>query len=438
MLLLKRFQLALIHTAVAITLLPINSTLNRVMIKEMAFPAVLVAALASLPYLFSPLQIFIGSYSDRHPLFGRRRSPYILAGLLLCAAGVIFSPAAAFRLAENPGTGILPVVLTFGAWGMGFNLASVAYLSLASEISGEGGRSRTVSIMWFFMIVGIILTSIGLGRLLQNFSPAVLESSFRVVGLAALLMGILGLIGLEGRALPASFQPSPERRPSWRDLLRVLVANPQARRFFVYLVILLAAILGQDILLEPFAAQAFGLSVEATTRITSIWGTCFLVALVFASLLEKRLGKRRTALAGSWGAAAAFLLIAASGWLLHNQGVFYSGVVLLGLATGLATVSNLSLMLDMTTSQVGLFIGAWGMAEAGARLAGSLISGGLRDLFARLAGDPLSGYTGVFLLEAIFLLVSIALLRRIDVSVFRQQAVELSLTDRTALLSEGS
>ena len=438
MLLLKRVQLALIHTAVAITLLPINSTLNRVMIKELAFPAVIVAALASLPYLFSPLQILIGSYSDRHPLFGRRRSPYILAGLLLCVAGVVLSPAAAYRLAANPAAGILPAVLIFGAWGMGFNLASVAYLSLASEISGEGGRSRTVSIMWFLMVVGIILTSIGLGRLLQDFSPQVLENSFRIVGLAALLMGILGLIGLEEPAAARSSQAAAQRRPSWKDLLRVLVDNPQARRFFVYLVILLAAILGQDILLEPFAAEAFGLPVEATTRITSIWGTCFLVALVFASLLEKRLGKRRTALIGSWGAAAAFLIIALSGWLLHSRELFYSGVVLLGLATGLATVSNLSLMLDMTTSQVGLFIGAWGMAEAGARLAGSLISGGLRDLFARLAGNPVSGYTGVFLLEAVFLLVSIAILRQIDVGAFRQRATELSLSERAALLNEGS
>ena len=73
----KSLQLALIHAAVAMTLVPINSTLNRVMIKELAVSATLVALLASLPYLFSPLQVLIGSYADRHPLFGRRRSVYI-------------------------------------------------------------------------------------------------------------------------------------------------------------------------------------------------------------------------------------------------------------------------------------------------------------------------------------------------------------------------
>jgi len=60
----KRLQLGLIHVAVAMTLVPINSTLNRVMIKELAISATLVAILASLPYFFAPIQVAIGSYSD--------------------------------------------------------------------------------------------------------------------------------------------------------------------------------------------------------------------------------------------------------------------------------------------------------------------------------------------------------------------------------------
>src|SRR3970040_2412887 len=122
--LIKRIQLGLIPVAVAMTLVPINSTLNRVMIKELAISATLVAILASLPYLFAPIQVAIGSYSDRHPILGLRRTPYILAGLLLCVVGVIFSPQVAFLMADNLGLGILAGIFAFGAWGMGFNLAS--------------------------------------------------------------------------------------------------------------------------------------------------------------------------------------------------------------------------------------------------------------------------------------------------------------------------
>ena len=83
----QRLQLGLIHLAVAMTLVPINSTLNRVMIKELALSATLVAVLASLPYLFSPIQVAIGSFADRHPLFGMHRTPYIVARLAALCAG---------------------------------------------------------------------------------------------------------------------------------------------------------------------------------------------------------------------------------------------------------------------------------------------------------------------------------------------------------------
>src|SRR5512145_135669 len=115
--LLKRLQLGLIHVAVAMTLVPINSTLNRVMIKELAISATLVALLASLPYLFSPIQVAIGSFADRHPILGLRRSPYIVLGLLLCVLGMVVAPQAAFLMAENWWTGLGLGILTFGAWG---------------------------------------------------------------------------------------------------------------------------------------------------------------------------------------------------------------------------------------------------------------------------------------------------------------------------------
>jgi BCD family chlorophyll transporter-like MFS transporter len=108
--LIKRVQLGLIHVAVAMTLVPINSTLNRVMIKELAISATLVAILASLPYLFSPMQVAIGSFSDRHPLWGRRRTPYILLGPSY-ACSVILAPQAAFYWPKTGG-----LAWAWGCW----------------------------------------------------------------------------------------------------------------------------------------------------------------------------------------------------------------------------------------------------------------------------------------------------------------------------------
>ncbi len=430
----KRLQLGLIHLAVAMTLVPINSTLNRVMIKELAFTATLVAVLASLPYLLSPIQVFIGSFSDRHPLFGWRRTPYIAVGLVFCVLGVILAPLAAFVLADNFLVGLIFGLFAFGAWGMGFNFATVSYFSLATELSGEKERGGTISVMFFMMIIGIISTSLLVSRLVDPYTPQALIRSFWIVGVIALFLGMLGLIKLENRTF--ADQTEEEERYSWRVLAGSILENKQATIFFVYLIISLIALLGQDILLEPFGGEAFGMPVTDTTRITSIWGVFTLVALLAAGALERRVSKRTIAFLGGGIALVGFIFIAASGVLI-NTAVFYGGVILLGTGTGFSTVSNLSLMLDMTTAaKVGLFIGAWGMANAASRLIGALLSGVVRDVLTQVLQDPVLAYVSVFSILALLLFISLLLLRRINVSAFREKAHTSSVIEKAALVSD--
>lgn len=427
----KRLQLGLVHVAVAMTLVPINSTLNRVMIKELAISATLVALLASLPYVFSPIQVAIGSYSDRHPILGFRRTPYILAGLLLCVIGLVVSPHVAFLMADNLPLGILVGLFAFGAWGMGYNLSSVSYLSLATEISGEAGRGKTIAAMWFMMIVSIIGTAIGLSRMVDPYTPEALIRAFGVVAAAALILGLMGLIRLE----PRSSADLGTRSESYsaRQMTSAITQNPVARIFFVYLLLLLAAILGQDVLLEPFGAEAFGLTVTQTTRITSIWGTFVLVAILIAGALEGRAAKKTVAQFGNFGALVGFVVIIISG-LVHSTSVFYTGVTLLGLGTGLSTVANLSLMFDLTVpGMVGLYIGAWGFSNALSRLVGTLLAGILRDVVTQATGWALSGYLAVFLIEALMLAIAAFMLYRIDVNQFKKGVEQPSFVEKAAL-----
>ncbi len=414
---LRAFRLGLVHAALAVTLVPINSTLNRVMIKELGLSATLVALLASLPYVFSPLQVAIGRWSDRRPLFARRRSACVLAGLLLCAAGVAVAPAAAFLLERRLGAGLAAAAAAFGAWGMGYNLAAVSYLALAAE-EPQQRRSTTVSVMWVMMIAGIIAASLALGWLLPDSSPQALARAFALVATAALLMGAAGLAGLEPRGEVSAAQPE---REAWTVLLRQLGGNRQAGLFFVYLLLLLTAILGQDILLEPFAGEVLGMPVSQTSRLASVWGAFFLAAMTGAARLERRIGRRAVARAGAVAALAGLLGIVASALAESVRSLFYPALALLGSGAGLATVANLSLMLDMTVEgEEGLYLGVWGMANAMARLAGSAAGGMLRDVFGRARAS--AGYAAGFLFLALLLLASLALLRRIDIAAFRDGA----------------
>jgi BCD family chlorophyll transporter-like MFS transporter len=432
--LIKRFQLGLIHIAVAMTLVPINSTLNRVMIKELTISATLVAILASLPYLFAPIQVVIGSYSDRHPFFGFRRTPYILAGLILCVLGLLASPYVAFFMADNMLLGILAGVLSFGAWGMGYNLSSVSYLSLASEISGEKGRGKTIATMWFMMIVSIIATAIGLSRMVDPYTPEALIRAFGYRAASALILGLIGLIRLEPRSSISS--SSTSEAYTVKQMTSAITQNPVARLFFIYLLLLLAAILGQDVLLEPFGAEAFGMTVTQTTRITSLWGTFVLIAIIVAGLLEGRVVKKLIAQFGNLGALAGFVMIVVSG-LTRSSSIFYTGIILLGLGTGLSTVANLSLMFDLTVpGMVGLYIGAWGFSNALSRLTGTLLAGIMRDVVTQLTGKPLSGYLVVFAIEALMLLVATIMLTRINVKEFKKNIEEPSFVEKVGLAAE--
>lgn len=423
MTLLKNIRLGLLHVAVAVCLVPITGVLNRIMIFEMGLLASLVAALIILPHLLAPLQVFIGQYSDQHPLWGYRRTPYIAAGLLLCIGGAALTPVAALLMDANFWPGLAFAMLVFFTWGLGFNLAVVSYLSLASDLSEEHQRSRTIAIMWFMMITSVIATAILTGRALEEYSPARLVEVFAICAGVAVALAALGLIGLEPRNAPAAI----ETRHSAGEAIRAVTANPHARVFFVYLILLLAAILGQDVLLEPFGAQAFGMSVRETTQLTATWGGATLVALLLQGMVLSRvLSKRAGAMLGGSLAALGLLLIALSG-MFHFQPLFVPAIALLGFGTGIATATNLALMLDMTTpGQVGLFIGAWGVADAAARGLGNLAAGVVRDIAGAALGSPVGGYATVFLLEALMLCVALVLLRRIDVAAFRGERVSFT------------
>lgn len=431
----KRIQLALIHTAVAMTLVPINSTLNRVMIFDLGVSKTLFTLLAIFPYLLAPIQVAIGSFSDKHPVMGYRRSPYILVGLILCVLGVAVAPQVAILTSENFNLGITVGVIAFFLWGMGYNLSAVSYLSLASELSGENGRGKTIATMFTVMVIGLIATGISLSRMVPTYDPDLLSRAFIIIAASALTMGLIGLFKLEPRFERSASAPKADTY-TVKQMTAAIMENPVAKIFFVYLLLLLAAILGQDVLLEPFGAQAFGMSLEQTSRIVSIMNSFTLVAFIVAGILDGRVKKKYVAQSGNLAAMFGFITIVVSG-LTSNLTTFYVGITLLGFGTGISTIANLSLMFDLTVPEkVGLYIGAWGFSNGMSRLVGLLMAGVVADLATKLTGDALHGYLVVFGIQASMLFTAAFLLYRINVGDFRKKADEPSYVDKVAVVAD--
>ena len=431
----KVLQLAMVHVGTSITVVPVTSTLNRIMIADLHFSALLVGFLISLPYLLSPLQVIMGSWTDRTPLWGLRRSPWIVIGGLMAAFGSYLTPHAVFLMTDQWGLGLLAALGTFTLWGSGVNIASVSYLSLVTELSAEDSawRSRAVSTMWTAMILSTILTSVALSIMLEVYSQSALYTAFGAIWLVASVLILFGASRLEVPAKADQVLTNSATNPL--TALRLLVHNPTARRFFLYLLLVLISIHAQDVLLEPYGAEVLGLPVAQTSRLTSIWGVGVFITRAGGLPLVRRLGKKRSANLGAVVAALGFSAIMLAG-LFVNVNAFMGAVFILGLGGGLMTVSNLSFMLDMTVPEAaGLYIGAWGVANFAGQALGNITSGLIRDVALNLMGDVRVGYLTVFGLEVLGLLIAIRLLGTISVEVFRRDA-QLRVHEVLALVTE--
>jgi BCD family chlorophyll transporter-like MFS transporter len=423
----KVAQLSLVHIGVSITVVPVTSTLNRVMIAELGFSALAVGLLVSLPYLLAPLQVIMGAWSDRNPLWGRYRSPWIVLGGLLAAFGSYLTAHAAFLTETNPWMGIAACLLAFTMWGVGVNIASVSYLSLTTELSEDQPqwRNRAVSVMWIAMILSTIVTSIALSIALRDYSESALYTAFGAVWAASVFLVLIGAARLEPASEPGTNVHTRASNPM--EAIRALSANPSAQRFFIYLLLVLISIHAQDVLLEPYGAQVLGMSVAQTSRLTSIWGVGVLISMLAGLPVIRRHGKKPVANMGAFVAAVGFATIIASG-SMGSQKALFTAVLILGLGGGLMTVSNLSFMLDMTVPQAaGLYVGAWGVANFAGQALGNIISGLLRDGIYAATGSNFLGYSLVFGLEIVGLLTAVWLFREISVAQFQRDArVQLS------------
>ena len=97
----------------------------------------------------------------------------------------------------------------------------------------------------------------------------------------------------------------------------------------------------------------------------------------------------------------------------------------MGMGMGVYTVGGLSLMMGMTAAgHVGLYMGAWTLAEAAARGLSAAAGGTIHDAALSLFGREGLAHGAVFSIEAVGLVSTILLLWRISTVSFRREVVQ--------------
>ena len=161
-------RLGLVQTGLGAIVVLTTSTLNRVMVVELAMPAMLPGALVAIHYA---LQVFRPAWGHGSDL-GARRTPWIVGGMAVLATGGLMASVATAWMTTNPLFGIALAVLAFCLIGVGVGAAGTSLLVLLAKRTDDNRRAAAATIVWVMMIAGFIVTTGVAGHLLDPFSPA--------------------------------------------------------------------------------------------------------------------------------------------------------------------------------------------------------------------------------------------------------------------------
>ncbi len=380
-------------------------TLNRVMIVELSVPALVVALMIALPVLIAPFRALLGFRSDTYrSAIGWKRIPYLWFGSLWQMGGLAVMPFALIVLSGDQTlgpdwAGEVLAALAFLMTGLGLHMTQTAGLALAADRATDETRPRVVALLYVMFLLGMAVSAVVIGWLLKDFGQIRLV---RVVQGAAAVGIILSLIAFwrQERVRPMSKAEREAPRPLFRDAWRDYLSGGTAGRLLVVVFVGTMAFNMQDVLLEPYGGEVLGLSVSATTLLTTVWAGGALVGFaVAARRLAARANPYRMAGTGILIGIMAFTAVIFAS-PLGSVALFFVGAGLIGLGAGYFAVSTLTTAMTMPetgTAGRGLALGAWGAAQATAAGLAIAIGGGLRDW---VNGMALSGDLGVALQTA--------------------------------------
>jgi BCD family chlorophyll transporter-like MFS transporter len=335
---------------------------------------------------------------------GGRRTPWILGGMAVLAAGGVLAAVATAAMEGSLALGIALAVLAFLLIGVGVGAAGTSLLVLLASRTAPERKAAAASVVWIMMIAGFVVTTAVAGRLLDPYSPERLVTVAAGVSAIALALATLGVWGMEPRA-PAQAAPRPAR-PDFRAALAAAWADRQARRFTVFVFVSMLAYSAQDLVLEPFAGAVFGMTLGESTQLSSLQHAGVLVGMVLIAILGGRGGGghlMRWTVGGCMGAAVCASVLAAGS--LSSEGFPVQAAFLaLGLANGVFAAAAIATMMHLANAGreggEGVRMGLWGAAQAIAFGLGGLLGTVVVDAARLLLGTAPAAYAAVFVMDA--------------------------------------
>ncbi|GJE54664.1 MULTISPECIES: BCD family MFS transporter [Methylobacterium] len=411
-------RLGLVQTALGAVVVLMTSTINRVMVVELALPAMVPGALVALHYAVQILRPRWGYGSDR----GGRRTPWIVGGMAALALGG-FGAAAATALCETDvAAGLALAVLSFLAVGMGAGAAGTSLLVLLATGVDDRRRGAAATVVWVMMIVGFAVTAPLAGHFLDPFSGARLMAVSGTVSVIAFLVAVLAVTGIEPpRSVAASANAKTGK--NFMEVLARVWAEPISRRFTVFIFVSMLAYSAQELILEPYAGLIFEMTPGATTKLSGLQHGGVLAGMLLVAGITMGIGgpvfgslKLWTAI-GCLGSAVALGAIAAGG-PVGAAFPLRQAVFALGLSNGVYAVAAIGSMMGLAgqggEAERGTRMGVWGAAQGIAFGAGGFLGTAAVDFARLVTTDPTYAYASVFAGEAVLFVGAAIIAMRIE------------------------
>jgi BCD family chlorophyll transporter-like MFS transporter len=405
-------RLGLVQACLGAVVVMTTSTLNRVMVVELALPALLPGILVAMHYLVQVARPRMGYGSD----LGQRRTPWIIGGMFVLAFGGALAAVATAWMGSDRASGIALAVVAFMLIGVGVSSAGTSLLVLLAKRVDAPRRATAATIVWLMMIVGFAVTAGVAGKLLDPYSPARLIAVTAGVSVLAVLLTCIATWRLEGAATAERATAAKvAQQPAFREALAQVWAEPVARHFTVFVFISMLAYSAQDLILEPFAGSVFGFTPGESTGLSGVQHGGVLVGMLAAALAGRgtRFGSLRAWQIGGCLLSALMLLGLVAAGIVGAAWPFKANVFALGVANGAFSIAAIASMMRLAGegrgAREGTRMGLWGAAQAVAFGMGGLVGTAASDLARWLIGTPAHAYAAVFAFEAALFVASAVL-----------------------------
>jgi len=336
-----------------------------------------------------------GAISDRATFRWGRRRPFVLVGTLF---DLVF--LAGIALASS-----YPVLFaSYFLLQLSSNVAHGPYQGLIPDLVPEDRRGAVSGVKQFLEILGVILTSVVIGRLVGGEQMGLAMASMMVLLVGAMLITVWGVREKPWRPPEHPSDAGPGPVSGGGGLQRGLRLLFHSSDFFWWLVSRLFILLGIN-LVRNFALFFVGDVLElanppaAVGDLLAVLAIAVVIIVFPAGLLSDRFGRKSLVIAsGLLGAIGAVLLMFAQ---TYFDLLVYGSV--LGVSIGIFLAVNWAWATDLVpAAEAGQYLGISNLATAGAGVIAGL-GGPLLDFFnARQAG---LGYPVLFGTAALCYLV---------------------------------